>query len=190
MSQITTDEVDGSSSRRKNSTALIVDTFFKLAFLKVLIVDIGISIGKMPPNIRQLFDLEYSAGDTVTDCLQGFNLMFDLNDGSLRWGSFNYGVAMIGTSWLPLLVVILHIGFSREHNIFRYCRNLHGLLGLGLAALVFPLLPTVLYLLLLLSPRQTSKDRRVYKKLEQRAHEIKSICGSVEAPIQLGKTWL
>ena len=50
MSQMTTDEVDGSSSRRKNSTALIVDTFFKLAFLKVLIVDIGISIGKMPPN--------------------------------------------------------------------------------------------------------------------------------------------
>ena len=46
MSQITADEVDGSSSRRKNSTALIVDTFFKLAFLKVLIVDIGISIGK------------------------------------------------------------------------------------------------------------------------------------------------
>ena len=50
MSQMTTDEVDGSSSRRKNSTAVIVDTFFKLAFLKVLIVDIGISIGKMPPN--------------------------------------------------------------------------------------------------------------------------------------------
>ena len=51
MSQTTVDEVDGSSSRRKNSTALIVDTFFKLSFLKVLIVDIGISIGKMPPNI-------------------------------------------------------------------------------------------------------------------------------------------
>ena len=50
MSQVTTDEVDGSSSRRRNSTAVIVDTFFKLAFLKVLIVDIGISIGKMPPN--------------------------------------------------------------------------------------------------------------------------------------------
>ena len=50
MSQVTTDEVDGSSSRRKNSTAVIVDTFFKLAFLKVLIVDIGISIGKMSPN--------------------------------------------------------------------------------------------------------------------------------------------
>ena len=111
--------------------------------------------------------------------------MFDLSNGGLRWASFNYGVAMIATSWLPLLVVILHMGFSREHNIFRYCRNLHGLLGLGLAALVFPLLPTALYLLLMLSPRQTSKDRRVYKKLEQRAHEIKSICGSVEAPIQL-----
>ena len=59
------------------------------------------------------------------------------------------------------------------------------LLGLGLAVIIFPILPTCLYLLLMLSPRQTSKDRRVYKKLEQRAHEIKSICGSVEAPIQL-----
>lgn len=54
MSQTTVDEVDGSSSRRKNSTALIVDTFFKLAFLKVLIVDIGISIGKMSHNCNNI----------------------------------------------------------------------------------------------------------------------------------------
>ena len=85
-----------------------------------------------------------------------------------------------------MVVVILHIGFSKEHNIFRYCRNLPGLLGLGMAVIIFPVLPTCLYLLLMLSSRQTSKDRRLYKKLEQRAHEIKSICGSVEAPIQLG----
>ena len=122
----------------------------------------------------------------MTDCLQGFNLMLDFTDGSPRWASFDYGVAIILTAWLPMVVVILHIGFSKEHNIFRYCRNLPGLLGLGLAVIIFPVLPTCLYLLLMLSPRQTSKDRRLYKKLEQRAHEIKSICGSVEAPIQLG----
>ena len=113
--------------------------------------------------------------------------MVDLSDGSPRWNSFYYGVSLLATSWLPMVVVILHIGCSRELNIFRYCKSLPGLLGLGLTALVFPILPTVLYLLLLLSPRQSCKDRRAYKKLEQRAHEIKSICGSVEAPIQLGK---
>ena len=46
MSQGTTDEVDGSSRRKSSSTSQIVDAFFKLAFLKILIVDIGISIGK------------------------------------------------------------------------------------------------------------------------------------------------
>ena len=113
--------------------------------------------------------------------------MVDFTDGTPRWSSFDYGVAIILTAWLPMVVVILHMGFSKEHNVFRYCRSLPGLLGLCLAIVIFPLLPTALYLLLMLTPRQTSKDRRVYKKLEQRAHEIKSICGSVEAPIQLGK---
>ena len=47
MSQGTTDEVDGSSRRKSSSTSQIVDAFFKLAFLKILIVDIGISIGKL-----------------------------------------------------------------------------------------------------------------------------------------------
>ncbi len=44
FSQGSVDEVDG-SHHRKNSTAVIVDAFFKLAFLKVLLVDIGISLG-------------------------------------------------------------------------------------------------------------------------------------------------
>ena len=36
---------DGSSSSRKSNTSQIVDAFFKLYFLKILIVDIGISLG-------------------------------------------------------------------------------------------------------------------------------------------------
>ena len=51
---------------------------------------------------------------------------------------------------------------------------------------VFPVVPTLLYALLLLSPRTTAQDRRRYKLLERRAHECKSICGAIEAPIQLG----
>ena len=65
MSQITVDEVDGSSSRRKNSTALIVDTFFKLSFLKVLIVDIGISIGKMSHNDPEYIVLQATLSQTA-----------------------------------------------------------------------------------------------------------------------------
>ena len=44
FSQTSVDEVDG-SSRRRTGTAFIVDAFFKLAFLKILFIDIGISLG-------------------------------------------------------------------------------------------------------------------------------------------------
>ena len=49
------------------------------------------------------------------------------------------------------------------------------------------MVPTLLYALLLLSPRTSAQDRRRYKLLERRAHECKSICGAIEAPIQLGE---
>ena len=121
----------------------------------------------------------------MTDFLQGFNLIFDFTDGSIRWASLNYGLAIILTSWIPLIVVLLHIGFSQETNLFKYCRNLPGIIGMGCAILIFPVIPTMMYALLMLSPRQSSNDRRKYKKLERQAHEVKSICGAVEAPIQL-----
>ena len=47
--------------RRKGSTsAQLVDAFFKLSFLKIILVDVGISLG-----------------DTLTDFLQGVNLIVD-----------------------------------------------------------------------------------------------------------------
>ena len=118
--------------------------------------------------------------------MQGFNLIFDFNDGSIRWSSLNYGLAIIFTSWIPLIVVMLHIGFSRETNIFKYCRHLPGIIGLAVSVIIFPVIPTLMYALLMLTSRQSAKDRRRYKKLERQAHEIKSICGSIEAPMQLG----
>ena len=54
------DDVDAPSRSRASSTAQLVDIAFKLAFLKILLLDIGISLG-----------------DTVTDLLQGFNLILD-----------------------------------------------------------------------------------------------------------------
>ena len=120
-------------------------------------------------------------------------MILDFSDGSLRYSSLSYGLAIILTSWLPLLVVSLHIGSSPgsgDSSMFRHCRSVTGLLGLLAAILAFPLIPTLLYALLMLTPRQSSLDRRRYKRLERRAHEVKSICGSIEAPIQLGRTSL
>ena len=138
-----------------------------------------------------MVDIGISLGDTVTDFFQGFNLILDFSDGSLRYSSLSYGLAIILTSWLPLLVVSLHMGSSSgsgDSSMFRHCRSVTGLLGLLTAVLAFPLIPTLLYALLMLTPRQSSLDRRRYKRLERRAHEVKSICGSIEAPIQLGRT--
>ena len=123
----------------------------------------------------------------MTDFLQGFNLILDFSDLSIRWASLNYGLAIIFTSWVPLIVVFLHMGFSRESNMFRFCRNLPGIIGMFGAMVIFPVVPTLMYALLMLSPRQSAVDRRRYKNLERQSHEIKSICGSLESPIQLGK---
>ena len=48
---------------------------------------------------------------------------------------------------------------SGDSSVYRHCRTVPGLLGLLGAVLLFPLIPTLLYCLLLLSPRQSSLDR-------------------------------
>ena len=137
--------------RRKGSTsAQLVDAFFKLSFLKILLVDIGISLG-----------------DTVTDFLQGINLIMDFDDGTLRMSSMSYGVGIILVSWLPMVVVFLHLGFSEDYVLQKFCTTKIGLLGILLASIAFPLVPTFFYIWLLLSPRQTSRNREKYKKLER-----------------------
>ena len=144
MHQEDVDEVDARS--RKSSAAQIVDIAFKLAFLKILLVDIGISLG-----------------DTVTDFLQGFNLIFNFSTASLRWSSLPYGVTIILCSWLPLPISLLHLGFSEDINVLSYFRSVTSLLLLLLASILFPFLPTLYYLLLLVSPRGSPMQREQYK---------------------------
>merc|ERR550517_2135173 len=91
------DDVDAPSRSRASSTAQLVDIAFKLAFLKILLLDIGISLG-----------------DTVTDFLQGFNLILDFPTSTVRWSSLPYGLAILLASWLPLPIALLHLGFSEE----------------------------------------------------------------------------
>ena len=144
MRQDEVDEVDAPS--RRSSTTQLVDIAFKLAFLKILLVDIGISLG-----------------DSITDFLQGFNLILDFSGRSIRWATLPYGLAILLASWLPLPITLLHLGFSEEDGIQSYCRSLSSLLVLFLAALFFPFLPTIFYLLLLVSPRATTSQREEYK---------------------------
>ena len=162
------DDVDAPSRSRASSTAQLVDIAFKLAFLKILLLDIGISLG-----------------DTVTDLLQGFNLILDFPTSTVRWSSLPYGLAILLASWLPLPIAVLHLGFSEELGLLNYLRSLPSLLLLILAGILFPFLPTFFYLLLLVSPRGSPSQKEEYKVMERRAHEIKSICGAVEAPVQL-----
>ena len=58
-----------------------------LSFLKILILDIGISLG-----------------DTVTDMLQGFSLIIDDGSLSFRISTMRYGIAIILASWLPVMI--------------------------------------------------------------------------------------
>ena len=168
MAEEEQDDVDAPSRSRASSSAQLVDIAFKLAFLKILLLDIGISLG-----------------DSVTDFLQGFNLILDFSTASVRWSSLPYGLAILLAAWLPLPIALLHLGCSEELGLLRMLRNLPSLLLLLLAALLFPLLPTLCYLVLLVSPRTSATQRAQYKVLERRAHEVKAICGAVEAPVQL-----
>ena len=105
------DDVDAPSRSRSSSTTQLMDMAFKLAFLKILLVDIGISLG-----------------DTATDFLQGFNLILDFPTSNVRWRSAPYGVAILCGSWLPLPFALLHLAFSEDLGLLNYMRSLPSFL--------------------------------------------------------------
>ena len=74
------DETDG-------LTEDVLRPLVKLVFLKILVVDIGISVG-----------------DMVTDLLQGLSLVFD-GDWNVQWHTAHYGLAVLGVMWLPGLAL-------------------------------------------------------------------------------------
>ena len=151
--QVDIDEVDGMAED-------ILKPLAKLLFLKVLLVDIGISVG-----------------DVVTDLLQGLNLVFD-GDWNIQWGTYHYGLAVLGVMWIPGLVVLLHQ--RSGETAFRLLPNL-------LLFIFFPLVPTILYLRVLLTKRafSTGREKLVFLQLEATSHEIKAIAGALESPIEL-----
>ena len=157
------DEVDGYSKDK------ILNSLKSLMFLKIIIIDIGIS-----------------AGDAITDILQGLNLLFDSS-----WNissTAGYGIAVLVTSWLPPLVTLLHLAlqYQGQENYRNVSKKYIVLLSI-VFVIFFPLIPTILYFGVLFRrhKQQTNKQKLSYMETEERANEVKSITGVIESPIQL-----
>jgi len=142
------DEVDGSRGDK------LLNSLKRLMFLKILIVDIGIS-----------------AGDAITDILQGLNLIFDHS-----WNISStavYGVAVLVTSWLPSLVTLLHLGLHYRGSSYFTNVNKKKVFILSLIFVIFfPLIPTILYIDILFRKlrRNTNNQKLSYLEHEQRAN--------------------
>ena len=158
------DDVDGLAED-------VLRPLVKLLFLKILLVDIGISLG-----------------DVMTDLLQGLSLVFDA-EWNVQWSTYHYGLAVLGVMWIPGLVVILHqVSGGAKYKILPNKRHwlVNFILGC-LFLLCFPLVPTILYLRLLLSKRafRTSQEKLIFLQQEATSHEVKAIAGALESPLEL-----
>ena len=130
----------------------------KLTFLKIILIDIGISLG-----------------DVVTDFVQGLSLIFE-SDWSLA-PTANYGILVISTCWIPGPLTLLHLCLHHRGLSWSPFGVTSTLLLTLICLLFFPILPTFLFIGVLLS-----KDHSI---LERRAREVKAITGVTESPIQV-----
>ena len=139
-------------------TARALQSLQKLAFLKIMLLDIGISLG-----------------DVVTDLVQGLSLVFDAN-----WNcssTAHYGVLVLVTCWLPGPLTLLHFCLHHRGLAWSPLGGATTILLAALCLLLFPLLPTLLYAGVLLSSNPVL--------WETRAKEVKAIAGVTESPIQI-----
>ena len=158
------DEVDGLAED-------VLRPLVKLLFLKILLVDVGISLG-----------------DVVTDLLQGLNLVFD-GDWNIQWTTYQYGLGILATMWMPGLVVLLRLrNGDAPYGLLPKSNSMLSKLVLNLLLFIFfPIVPTILYLRVLLTKRafNTGRERLVFLKLEATSHEIKAIAGALESPVEV-----
>ena len=151
------EEVDGREAARA------LQTHQKLAFLKIIFLDIGISLG-----------------DVVTDLVQGLSLIFEGD-----WGlapTAHYGAMVVLTCWLPGPLTLLHLCLHHRGMAWSPYRGVPGLLLSLLCLLLFPLLPTLLYMGVLLTKTRGEQGPSL---LEKRAREVKAIAGVTESPLQI-----
>ena len=139
-------------------TARALQSLQKLAFLKIVLIDIGISLG-----------------DVVTDFVQGLSLVFDA-DWSIA-PTAHYGLLVLVTCWLPGPLTLLHLCLHHRGLAWSPLGGATTILLAALCLLLFPLLPTLLYAGVLLSSNPVL--------WETRAKEVKAIAGVTESPIQI-----
>ena len=158
------DDVDG-------ITDDVLKPLVKLYFLKILLIDIGIS-----------------CGDLVTDLLQSLNLMFDSN-WNVLWSTYHYGCIMLFIIWMPAIPMLLHIATTEKSKYFinqeESVRNL--VTKILLFVILFPFLPTLMYLKLLIMRKSfpTNRDKLKFLSFEQKTTELKAIVGSTESTLQM-----
>jgi len=149
----------------------LVKPVVKLVFLKILVVDIGISLG-----------------DVITDFMQGISLVFD-SDWNIQWNTYHYGLAILITMWIPAIIAAGHFwGTKRRGEIFGVQGNLFWKsVCLTLFIIFFPLIPSLLYLQILIKKRRflTNREKLKYLDLENTTHCLKGITGGVQSPLQV-----
>ena len=156
------DETDG------NSLSTTLQSLKKLMFLKIILVDIGIS-----------------TGDVVTDLLKGLSLIFD-EDWNISVTS-TYGLLFLITCWLPGPITIINLCATRYHQLIKHQSAL-GLMVTCLGVLLFfPFIPSLLYVAVLLKKRRLSSAREMlaYSEFHQTADEVKAMTGVIESPLQM-----
>ena len=156
------DEVDGGRED-------LLKPLVKLYFLKILFIDIGISLG-----------------DVVTDLAQGINLIFDHN-WNIQWSTFHYGLTVLVLVWLPLVPLALHVvTFRKAAQYYQTENKVVNILVIAASIIFFPLVPTFMYVRVLMMKRSFTSNRNKLKflEIEQKATELKSIVGSIESPLQ------
>ena len=145
----------------------VLNSIQKLNFIKILLVDIGMSLG-----------------DVITDLLMGMTLIF--NEDWKISSTYQYGLLILLTCWLPAPVTLIHLAWS--HRLSPWPSELLGIARLILKSLLlhlfFPFLPTFLYMGVLLTT-QKGTDFNTHSELEKRAKLVKSITAVLESPIQV-----
>ena len=120
----------------------IMDTLLKLSFIKILLFDIGISLG-----------------DSVTDFLQAFSLIFDETDDSFQIATFKYGVYLPLARLLPTIIAMILIGLSKDYGIINKFDSIWSWILMIIGGIFFPFVPPFFYLLLIICPKDTFEER-------------------------------
>ena len=136
-----------------------------------------------------IFDIFISLGDTVTDILQGIDLLTLDHDDSTGPAGFAitriWAVIFVSTKWFPVLISVAHLWACQDTSFLNGRSPFTKATILVVIILMFPLVPTLLFFQIFWSSRYTDAERRKLKRRERKAFEVRCITAAVETPIQV-----